>query len=97
MATGRSGSASTMRFWLLHGISGFVLRRALLGLLTLVLVSVVVFAATQALPGDAARAGRAARVRGRHRARGAVGDHGVPDPAGRVAHPARGQPVPAPG
>lgn len=33
-----------------------VLRRALLGLLTLLLVSVVVFAATQALPSDTARA-----------------------------------------
>src|SRR3954469_8702768 len=41
---------------LLHGIPGFILRRALLGLLTLLLVSVVVFAATQALPGDPARA-----------------------------------------
>ena len=39
-----------------HGIWGFVLRRMLLGLLTLLLVSVVVFAATQALPGDPARA-----------------------------------------
>jgi peptide/nickel transport system permease protein len=37
------------------GIAGFVLRRLLLGLLVLVLVSVVVFAATQALPGDPAR------------------------------------------
>src|SRR5579859_1062230 len=44
------------RFWLLHGIPGFVLRRSLLGLLTLFLVSVIVFAATQVLPGDAARA-----------------------------------------
>jgi len=34
----------------------FLLRRVLLGLLTLLLVSVVVFAATQALPGNAARA-----------------------------------------
>ncbi len=34
----------------------FLLRRILLGLLTLLLVSIVVFAATQALPGDAARA-----------------------------------------
>ena len=34
------------------GIAGFVLRRLLLGLLVLFLVSVVVFAATQALPGD---------------------------------------------
>src|SRR5436305_6459405 len=40
----------------LHGIWGFVLRRLLLGLLTLLLVSIVVFAATQALPGNAARA-----------------------------------------
>lgn len=44
------------RFWLLHGIPGFVLRRSLLGLLTLFMVSVIVFAATQVLPGDAARA-----------------------------------------
>ncbi len=34
----------------------FLIRRILLGLLTLLLVSVVVFAATQALPGNAARA-----------------------------------------
>ena len=34
----------------------FVLRRLALGLLTLLLVSIVVFAATQALPGNAARA-----------------------------------------
>ena len=39
-----------------RGIWAFVLRRILLGLLTLFLVSIVVFAATQALPGDAARA-----------------------------------------
>jgi peptide/nickel transport system permease protein len=39
-----------------RGVWGFVLRRILLGVLTLFLVSVVVFAATQALPGDAARA-----------------------------------------
>ena len=39
-----------------RGISGFVLRRVLLGLLTLLLVSVIVFAATQALPSDPARA-----------------------------------------
>jgi peptide/nickel transport system permease protein len=38
------------------GISGFVIRRILLGLLTLFLVSLVVFAATQALPSDPARA-----------------------------------------
>jgi len=38
------------------GISGFIVRRLLLGLLVLVLVSIVVFLATQALPGDPARA-----------------------------------------
>jgi len=40
----------------LHGIPGFIVRRTLLGLLTLFLVSIVVFAATQTLPGDPARA-----------------------------------------
>jgi peptide/nickel transport system permease protein len=45
-----------LRIPLLHGIWGFVVRRALLGLLTLFLVSVIVFAATQALPSDPARA-----------------------------------------
>src|SRR6476659_3455117 len=39
-----------------RGIWGFILRRVLLGLLVLVIVSVLVFAATQALPGDPARA-----------------------------------------
>src|ERR671935_2706077 len=38
------------------GIAGFVVRRLLLGVLVLMLVSLVVFAATQALPGDPARA-----------------------------------------
>jgi peptide/nickel transport system permease protein len=38
-----------------RGIAGFVVRRTLLGLLTLFLVSVIVFAATQVLPGDPAR------------------------------------------
>jgi peptide/nickel transport system permease protein len=37
-------------------LARFILLRIVLGLLTLLLVSVVVFAATQALPGDAARA-----------------------------------------
>jgi peptide/nickel transport system permease protein len=37
-------------------IAGFLLKRVLLGLATLALVSVVVFAATQLLPGDAAKA-----------------------------------------
>ena len=45
-----------LRIPFLDGIGGFVVRRALLGLLTLFLVSVVVFAATQALPSDPARA-----------------------------------------
>ena len=42
--------------FLTEGISGFIIRRALLGLFVLAAVSVVVFAATQALPGDPARA-----------------------------------------
>jgi peptide/nickel transport system permease protein len=37
-------------------VSGFIVRRVLLGVLVLFLVSVVVFAATQALPGDPALA-----------------------------------------
>jgi peptide/nickel transport system permease protein len=44
------------RFPLLRGIPGFVIRRTALGLVTLFLVSLIVFAATQALPGDPARA-----------------------------------------
>src|SRR5689334_4921487 len=40
----------------LGGLSGFIVRRLLLGLLVLFMVSLVVFAATQALPGDPARA-----------------------------------------
>lgn len=38
------------------GVGAFVLRRVALGLLTLVIASLTVFAATQALPGDPARA-----------------------------------------
>jgi peptide/nickel transport system permease protein len=38
------------------GVSGFIVRRVLLGLIVLFMVSIVVFAATQALPGDPARA-----------------------------------------
>ena len=42
--------------WLRHGgIAGFIVRRLLLGVLVLFLVSVVVFIATQAL-GDPAKA-----------------------------------------
>jgi len=40
---------------MLRGIPGFVVRRLLLGVLTLWVASLVIFAATQALPGDAAR------------------------------------------
>jgi peptide/nickel transport system permease protein len=43
-----------MRLW--RGIPGFIIRRVLLGVLTLFVASVIIFAATQALPGDAARA-----------------------------------------
>jgi peptide/nickel transport system permease protein len=42
------------RLW--GGITGFIIRRILLGALVLATVSVVVFAATQALPGDPAQA-----------------------------------------
>src|SRR5215468_6902523 len=38
------------------GVWGFILRRLLLGIVVLVLVSILVFLATQALPGDPARA-----------------------------------------
>ena len=40
----------------LRGVSGFIIRRLLLGILVLILVSILVFLATQALPGDPARA-----------------------------------------
>jgi peptide/nickel transport system permease protein len=40
----------------LSGVWGFALRRLLLGIVVLILVSFVVFLATQALPGDPARA-----------------------------------------
>jgi peptide/nickel transport system permease protein len=40
----------------LGGVWGFVLRRLLLGIVVLILVSFLVFLATQALPGDPARA-----------------------------------------
>src|SRR5436305_11847704 len=50
-----AGSGRRRRF-LMGGIWEFIIRRLLLGLLVLWLVSLVVFAATQALPGDPARA-----------------------------------------
>src|ERR687885_1198118 len=52
----KRGRAQLPRTFLLHGIPGFVLRRLLLGLLTLFFISIIVFAATQALPSDPARA-----------------------------------------
>jgi len=39
-----------------RGVWGFILRRLLLGVVVLILVSILVFLATQALPGDPARA-----------------------------------------
>jgi peptide/nickel transport system permease protein len=56
MATAPSGSTASAGRGALGGLGGFIIRRVLLGVLVLVLVSVVVFAATQALPGDPARA-----------------------------------------
>lgn len=50
------GPAPRRRRLLPGGVSGFVLRRLLLGLMTLVIASIAIFAATQALPGDPARA-----------------------------------------
>ncbi|HXH82738.1 MAG TPA: ABC transporter permease, partial [Candidatus Tectomicrobia bacterium] len=41
---------------LLRGVPGFVVRRLLLGVVTLFVASLVIFAATQALPSDPARA-----------------------------------------
>jgi peptide/nickel transport system permease protein len=51
-----SAASRWTRFALGFGLTGFVVRRVLWGLLTLLLVSIVIFAATEALPGDAARA-----------------------------------------
>lgn len=47
----------------MKGLPGFIVRRVLLGLVTLWVTSVIIFAATQALPGDAARSilGRSAQ------------------------------------
>jgi peptide/nickel transport system permease protein len=49
-------AASSLHALRPRGVWGFVLRRVLLGMLTLFFVSVIVFAATQALPSDPARA-----------------------------------------
>jgi peptide/nickel transport system permease protein len=56
MGTAASGSADSADKQRLGGLGSFIVRRVLLGILVLALVSVVVFAATQALPGDPARA-----------------------------------------
>jgi peptide/nickel transport system permease protein len=45
-----------LRQRLFRGVTGFIVRRLLLGVLTLVIVSLIVFAATVALPTDPARA-----------------------------------------
>jgi peptide/nickel transport system permease protein len=52
----RSNVAETPRGRRFSGVARFVLGRIALGVLTLFLVSVIIFAATQVLPGDAARA-----------------------------------------
>jgi len=41
---------------ILSGVTGFIVRRILLGVLTLLVASIAIFAATQALPGDPAQA-----------------------------------------
>jgi peptide/nickel transport system permease protein len=51
--TMQPGGIRLPRFW---GIGWFLVRRILLGLLTLFVISVIVFAATQGLPGDPAQA-----------------------------------------
>lgn len=50
------GPTPRSRPWRPRGVAGFIVRRVLLGLLTLVIASIAIFAATQALPGDPARA-----------------------------------------
>ena len=57
-------AATRARIPRLHPLAGFVLRRLAVGVLLLALVSVLVFGATQVLPGDAASAilGRSATV-----------------------------------
>lgn len=52
----RSNVAETPRGRSFSGVARFFLRRIALGVLTLFLVSVIIFAATQVLPGDTARA-----------------------------------------
>jgi peptide/nickel transport system permease protein len=54
--TGTALPSGRRRPKVLRGLTGFIVRRTLLGVLTLFVASVVIFAATQALPGDPARA-----------------------------------------
>ena len=56
MSSGAAAVAGTFARLQPRGIPGFILRRIVLGIVTLFLVSIVVFAATQTLPGDTARA-----------------------------------------
>ena len=56
MSSGAAAVAGTFARLRPRGIPGFIARRILLGVVTLFLVSIVVFAATQTLPGDTARA-----------------------------------------
>jgi peptide/nickel transport system permease protein len=56
MGTAASGSTDSADKQRHGGLGSFIVRRVFLGILVLALVSVVVFAATQALPGDPARA-----------------------------------------
>jgi len=55
VAPARVATEQRKRMRILRGIQGFVVRRLLLGVVTLWVASLVIFAATQALPGDAAR------------------------------------------
>jgi peptide/nickel transport system permease protein len=54
--TGTALPRGRRRLRIFRGISGFIVRRILLGVLTLFVASIIIFAATQALPGDPARA-----------------------------------------
>jgi peptide/nickel transport system permease protein len=54
--TGTALPTARRRPRVFRGVTGFIVRRTLLGVLTLFIASIVIFAATQALPGDPARA-----------------------------------------
>src|SRR5918999_4008717 len=53
--TGTALPTGRRRPRVLRGLTGFIVRRTLLGVVTLFVASIIIFAATQALPGDAAR------------------------------------------